>query len=160
MNQLGKKVLAYVGGVAIAGGIFLILPHFTGAKIANDVDDFSYVQGYYTAKTSCYVDGVRHHEFYTKVEIPAVANVAKLGETEKSDYKVIGINAEAFEGETQVEEFVIPASVMEIGKDAFADCKELKTVRFLGTEDQWESIAVDSGNEPLKNAKVVFGEEK
>lgn len=160
MNEIGKKVLGFIGGVAIMGGVVLVLPHFTGTKTANGVDDFAYVQGYYTPSNACYVDGVRKHEFYTKVEIPDVANVAKLGETEKKDYKVIGINEEAFEGETQVEEFVIPASVLEIGKDAFADCKELKTVRFLGTEEQWDTIAVDSGNKPLKDAKVVFGEEK
>lgn len=51
---------------------------------------------------------------------------------------------------------VIPDSVTQIGKEAFKDCTELSTVYFEGSEEQWNKITIDSGNEALTNATVMF----
>ena len=51
----------------------------------------------------------------------------------------------------------IPASVTSIGNRAFGYCDSLETVYFSGTQEQWNQIEMNSGNEALKNATVVFG---
>lgn len=53
----------------------------------------------------------------------------------------------------------IPASVTLIDSNAFNFCASLSTVYFSGTQEQWNQITVNSGNNALKNATVVFGHE-
>ncbi|MGN0486666.1 MAG: leucine-rich repeat domain-containing protein, partial [Acutalibacteraceae bacterium] len=50
----------------------------------------------------------------------------------------------------------IPDSVSSIGDSAFANCKILKDVYYTGTEEQWDFIAVEKGNDPLLNATIHF----
>jgi tetratricopeptide (TPR) repeat protein len=54
-------------------------------------------------------------------------------------------------------EITLPASITTIKENAFINCESLKTVRFGGTEAQWNAITVSEGNEALLNANVVFG---
>ena len=54
-------------------------------------------------------------------------------------------------------EISLPASITTIKENAFINCESLKTVRFGGTEAQWNAIAVSEGNDALLNANVVFG---
>ena len=73
---------------------------------------------------------------------------------------VTQIDARAF-GEYMggvAEEIVLPATVVRIGEDAFVGCKALKTVRYLGSREQWEAVECSSDMSPYT---VVFdnGEE-
>ena len=43
-----------------------------------------------------------------------------------------------------------------IGRDAFLECVHLATVRFGGSKEQWAGILIESGNDPLGNAEVLF----
>lgn len=52
----------------------------------------------------------------------------------------------------------IPASVTTIGEYAFSYCTELTDVYYNGTEEQWNTVSVESGNEYLQNAIVHFPE--
>ena len=53
-------------------------------------------------------------------------------------------------------EISLPASLTAIEENAFINCESLKTVRFGGTEAQWNAIEISEGNEALVNAKVIF----
>ena len=54
-------------------------------------------------------------------------------------------------------EISLPASLTAIEDNVFINCESLKTVRFAGTEAQWNTITIAEGNDALLNAKVVFG---
>ena len=50
----------------------------------------------------------------------------------------------------------IPNSVTSIGITAFYKCSSLTDVYYLGTEEQWNSIAIGYNNDPLKNATIYY----
>lgn len=61
-------------------------------------------------------------------------------------------------GECHLNTVYIPASVEEIGPDAFAECNKLEYVYYSGTKEDWARIDIsDSNNECLtENAKIIF----
>ena len=55
-----------------------------------------------------------------------------------------------------LESITIPNSVTNIDFNAFLGCFGLKTVWYIGTEEQWNSIYIDSDfNKPLINANLI-----
>ncbi len=81
---------------------------------------------------------------YGKITIGA--NIARLG-----DY--------AFAGFSNVDEIVVPESVITIGKDAFADCNNLAILRinrfYVSEADQY-TVIDDGETAGLNNVKIVF----
>ena len=69
---------------------------------------------------------------------------------------VTRIGAEAFEWCTSMKNITIPDGVMSIGYDAFLNCKSLTNVYFTGTEEAWNGITIDGGNNALKNANIHY----
>ena len=69
---------------------------------------------------------------------------------------VTRIGAEAFEWCTSMKNITIPDGVMSIGYDAFLNCKSLTNVYFTGTEEAWNGITIDGGNDALKNANIHY----
>lgn len=55
-----------------------------------------------------------------------------------------------------LEEVTIPVSVTRIGAFAFDKCESLKTIRYEGTEEQWNVIVIETGNAELLSAEVIF----
>lgn len=71
------------------------------------------------------------------------------------DSDVVAINSGTFLNNTKIKSITIPASVKKIGEDAFAGCKNLTTVNYLGTADQWAQITFANGDSnPLSYAKA------
>ena len=57
---------------------------------------------------------------------------------------------------SSLESIAIPTSVTSIGEQAFANCNALSVVYYAGTQQQWNSIAIASGNTLLTNATVHY----
>ena len=70
---------------------------------------------------------------------------------------VTRINFGAFENCRSLRSVTIPVGVTSIDSFAF-DCSDsLETVYYKGSREQWDKIIIDSnGNEPLKNAEIIF----
>ena len=67
------------------------------------------------------------------------------------------IGSRAFGQCSSLTSVTLPASITNIGRNAFYQCTALATVNYTGTEEQWNAITVESGNECLTNAEIHFG---
>lgn len=69
---------------------------------------------------------------------------------------ITSISQSLFDGCKNLNKIIIPDSVTSIGKDAFSSCENLAEVRYLGTEDQWNTIEILLGNDALLSAQKYF----
>ncbi len=69
---------------------------------------------------------------------------------------VTGIVDYTFSGCSGLKSITIPDSVTNIDWCAFEACSSLADVYYSGTEEQWNAITIDAGNEDLKNARIHF----
>lgn len=70
------------------------------------------------------------------------------------------ITLETFWGCKNLRTIVLPASITVIATDAFDGCSKLKTVYYKGTQEQWHAIRIESGNDPLSKATIIFLKEE
>ena len=66
------------------------------------------------------------------------------------------IPTEAFIRCGSLEYISIPATVTQIGYEAFKNCTSLKTINYGGSEADWNKIIIEEGNESLNQAKIIF----
>jgi hypothetical protein len=67
------------------------------------------------------------------------------------------IGSYAFSSCSSLTGLTLPPSISIIEERAFEGCENLTDVYYRGTEEQWNSISVGTGNEPLLNANIHFG---
>lgn len=66
----------------------------------------------------------------------------------------IGNNAFYYCG--QLKSIAIPYSVRSIGKSAFYSCSQLTEINYLGTENEWNTIQIETNNKVLTTATVHY----
>ena len=69
---------------------------------------------------------------------------------------VTSIGDRAFRDCERLTSVTIPDSVTSIGDHAFRDCERLTTVNYRGTQEQWELVSIDNGNDDLTNATIIY----
>jgi len=69
------------------------------------------------------------------------------------------IPLQAFDNCENLESITIPASVTEIGGGAFGNCTSLTSVTYSGTEEMWNEILIEEGNEVLNNVNITYKNE-
>lgn len=67
------------------------------------------------------------------------------------------VSDRAFSNCEKLASLILTKSVTGIGTQAFNSCDSLNDVFYSGTEDQWNAILIDTGNEALQNAVKHFG---
>ena len=98
--------------------------------------------------------------------IPSDGSVTSIGES-AFDYchrlasitipdSVTSIGDWAFNGCSSLASITIPDSVTSIGESAFLYCSSLAIVYYTGTAAEWEEIEIDSWNDDLLDAEIVF----
>ena len=65
------------------------------------------------------------------------------------------ISNDAFR-KSNITSIFIPSSVQTIGGRAFDGCKNLETVYYGGTEEQWQKVTIMNDNYYLTNAKIIY----
>ena len=105
------------------------------------------------------LDSGSNIEFGWTTIIPANAfNFCKtLTEIQLPD-TLVTIDRYAFRFCTGLTEISIPKSVRLISDHAFNNCKGLTTVRYAGSQNDWNSIQIDNDNDDLLNANIIYGE--
>ena len=91
----------------------------------------------------------------TKIGMSAFAGCSSLTNINIPN-SVTVIGSYAFSNCSSLESITISDSVTNIGGQAFEGCDSLSTIYYQGTEEQWNSITINSGNESLLNANVIF----
>ena len=66
------------------------------------------------------------------------------------------IDTYAFENCSNLEEVYLGGTLKSIRTDAFKNCKALSKVYYDGTDEDWAKVSIQSGNDCLKNAEIVF----
>ena len=69
---------------------------------------------------------------------------------------VKSIGEGAFLGCNQLTEVILPCGIEIIGEDAFLGCEAIEIVTFLGTEESWNEISIEEGNDCLLGAQIIF----
>ena len=57
---------------------------------------------------------------------------------------------------TNFEKLTLPKSLKTIKEDCFKDCTNLKEIYYEGTEEEFENIVIEEGNEVLQDAKIYY----
>ena len=69
---------------------------------------------------------------------------------------VTNIGQMAFYDCRSLKSIEIPNSVISIGESAFLNCKNLKTIFYLGTNEQWNSIEIDSSFDSITYPTIYY----
>lgn len=96
-----------------------------------------------------------------ELEIPgSVVYVYNCGHLETLEKVILNegtetIGACAF-AESTLTDILIPTSVTLVEDSAFLSCDNLQDVWYMGTEEQWETIVIESRNDALLHARIHF----
>ena len=122
-----------------------------------------YAFGFCTSLTGIWVDGGSSHYFSDASGVLFNKDKTVLAQCPgafSGSYVILdgvtSINDAAFVNCTSLTSVTIPDGVMSIGYDAFLNCKSLTNVYFTGTEEAWNGITIDGGNDALKNANIHY----
>ena len=74
--------------------------------------------------------------------------------------QMIAVPERAFIGCSSLRILTLPAGLQKIGEGAFIDAESMAQIRFGGTELQWASVEIDTNNDALQQAEVIFGAEQ
>jgi hypothetical protein len=66
------------------------------------------------------------------------------------------LGAAAFKGCTNLTQIVIPAGIAEISKGVFGACKQLLSVYFGGTAEEWALVSIEVDNYYLQTADRYY----
>ncbi len=69
---------------------------------------------------------------------------------------VSSIDSSVFAGNTDITFVKFPATIVEIGRNAFNGCTSITEVEFDGTEEEWANIDIKANNDPIENAAKTF----
>ena len=94
-------------------------------------------------------------ETVTTIEESAFMGCSNLTKIELPD-NVISIDYRAFYDCSGLADICLPVSLASIGDKAFYRCTNIANVYYLGSQSQWNDIAIGADNDPLINATIHY----
>lgn len=171
-----------IGASALWGcsSLLSITIPFVGGSVRTASDSFQYPLGYIFG-TDSYTGGAatqqRYHEksasyltrttFYIPMGLTTVTvtggsllcgafyNCTNLKIVTVSD-DVTSIDTDAFYNCTNLKSITIGNSVASIGSNAFYNCIDLTDIYYTGSEEEWATIKIYTGNSYLTNATIHY----
>ncbi|MBR4892719.1 MAG: leucine-rich repeat protein, partial [Clostridia bacterium] len=71
---------------------------------------------------------------------------------------VVEIDEYAFQNCNELERISLPKSLELIQSYAFSGCTALQKISYSASQSKWKKVSIATGNEPIKNATVVFND--
>lgn len=93
----------------------------------------------------------------SKIVVPGKVKLNSNSQYDENgtEYSVV-IGDNAFKNCANLTIAAILDGVTSIGRNTFFGCTSLATVNYIGTQEQWNNITINSGNDPLNNATKVY----
>ena len=123
----------------------------------NETDNYYYTSSY---EIACYPKG-NTRTSYTIPDIVTSIGYATFYGCNNLKSIIISDNISeicdsALKGCSNLTSVTIPESVTSIGNCSFTDCISLTDVYYAGSEEDWNKITIDDGNDPLLNATIHY----
>lgn len=130
----------------------LVFRDCTGLKRVSLPDSLESVLGFGNCSSLTEINIPKHAK---EIQYFAFENCTSLKEIVVSE-EVKAIRGMAFMGCESLETITLPASLELIDTNVFNGCTSLKDVFFTGTEEEWQKVRIEEGNESLLNATLHF----
>lgn len=135
-------------------GIIVMLYSFVN-RIFNNNYGSNYSFSYIAASSDTLaIKRINTSSVFTKVKEVSIPEQYVVNR--RYSYDITAIGESAFIYDTNIEVVILTNKINHIGKNAFYGCKNLKTIKFKGTKAEFDSILIESGNEYLLNANIIF----
>lgn len=105
------------------------------------MQDYTFKNGYSTAPWFLVSPDPQENVYFDTLSIESGINV--IGEY-------------SFKDQIKMTSVEFYPTLQEVNENAFSGCDNLTTIYFHGTKSQWKSVVINSGNEPLLTAEVIY----
>ncbi|MCR5740845.1 MAG: DnaJ domain-containing protein [Gammaproteobacteria bacterium] len=140
---IGRFILTIVFLSIIATAIFRLIS--AGASYFSGRSNRSGFEYSYYDSTRSSVEITSYYGKDESISIPAYYSLSLM-----SSIPVVSLGDNLFENNTYIQEILINPNIEEIGKNVFKGCKNLNSIIFYGTEEEfsswYESVTIRSGN--------------
>ena len=146
--------------------IFTMIPAYSISSFALVSGDFEYKVLDETEKTASitkYTGSATELEFPSQIDGYTVTEINLSNFFFANDFVnviipngVTKIGSYAFNNCSSLTSVTLPDSLISIGSSAFSGCEALETVFYGGSEEDWSSIEIASGNDYLNDATIAY----
>ncbi|MCR4962017.1 MAG: leucine-rich repeat protein [Lachnospiraceae bacterium] len=109
------------------------------------------------AFAGCEIAEIDIPDSVSKIDAAAFKNCNKVKSIALPD-GIETIEKETFKGCAELTTVMIPKSVKLIDEDAFSECNAIFEIYYAGSNEDWDTITIKSGNATLSKSKVKFSE--
>jgi hypothetical protein len=150
-----KKNAVILGVIVVAIGVFVICLNNKKSRIVSNMaldQTLTVVTGIWDE------DNIENYSYLVVPDANLYVNTIDFGMAFPYS-KVNTIGENAFYGNEYITKIYIPQNITKVQKNAFYGCESVEDILFGGTEDEWNKIVIESGNDVLLNTPIQYNSE-